>query len=176
MRRVSRGPGASADAATRQARATGPLTFAAEPIRNVLVVVDQAGLVRGEERAAVATSRALLDRLGVANRLAIVLLPLPKDQMLSLATEQPVAREMLAKTAGRIAPAMLARPDAPTLPTAGNPMLRSNAERLSEAEPAPVPVAAATPAMRDADAAPPTGTLNELAGLLDAIRTVRGAR
>ena len=123
VRRVSRGPGASTDAATRQARANGPITFAAEPIRNVLVVVDQASLVRGEERAAVATSRALLDRLGVADRLAIVLLPLPKDQMLSLATEQPVAREMLARTAGQIAPAMLARPDAPALPTAGNPML-----------------------------------------------------
>ena len=175
VRRVSRGPGASTDAATRQARATGPITFAAEPIRNVLVVVDQASLVRGEERAAVATSRALLDRLGVADRLAIVLLPLPKDQMLSLATEQPVAREMLAKTAGQIAPATLARPDAPTLPTAGNPML-SDPERLREAEPAPVPVAAPAPAMREADAAPPTGTLNELAGLLDAIRTVPGRK
>ena len=141
----------------------------------MLVVVDQASLVRGEERAAVATSRALLDRLGVADRLAIVLLPLPKDQMLSLATEQPVAREMLAKTAGQIAPAMLARPDAPALPTAGNPML-SDPERLREAEPAPVPVAAPAPAMREADAAPPTGTLNELAGLLDAIRTVPGRK
>ena len=175
VRRVSRGPGASTDAATRQARATGPMTFAAEPIRTVLVVVDQASLVRGEERAAVATSRALLDRLGVADRLAIVLLPLPKDQMLTLATEQPVAREMLAKTAGQIAPALLARPDAPALPTAGNPML-SDPERLREAEPAPVPVAAPAPAMREADAAPPTGTLNELAGLLDAIRTVPGRK
>ena len=111
LRRVSRGPGASTDAATRQARATGPITFAAEPIRNVLVVVDQASLVRGEERAAVAAGRALLDRLGVADRLAIVLLPLPKDQMLSLATEQPVARDMLARTAGqnRSGPARKAR-------------------------------------------------------------------
>ena len=174
MRRVSRGPGASTDAGLARPARTGPITFAAEPIRNVLVVVDQASLVRGEERAAVATSRALLDRLGVADRLAVVLLPLSKDQTLSLATEQPVARETLARTAGQIAPATLARPDAPTLPTAGNPML-SDPERLREAEPAPVPVAAA-PTMREADAAPPTGTLNELAGLLDAIRTVPGRK
>ena len=52
----------------------------------------------------------------------------------------------------------------------------SDPERLSEAEPAPVPVAAPAPAMREADAAPPTGTLNELAGLLDAIRTVPGRK
>ena len=175
VRRVSRGPGASTDAATRQARANGSISFAAEPIRNVLVVVDQSSLVRGEERAAVATSRALLDRLGVADRLAVVLLPLPNDQMLSLATEQPVARETLARTAGQIAPAMLARPDAPALPAAGNPML-SDPERLREAEPAPAQVAAPTPAMREADAAPPTGTLSDLAGLLDAIHTVPGRK
>jgi VWFA-related protein len=173
VRRVSRGPGATTDAATRQARANGSLSFAAEPIRNVLVVVDQASLVRGEERAAVAASRGLLDRLGVADRLAVVLLPLPKDQMLSLATEQPVARETLARTAGKLEPALLAKPDAPALPTAGNPML-SDPERLREAE--PEPVAAPAPTMRESDAAPPTGTLSELAGLLDAIRAVPGRK
>jgi VWFA-related protein len=173
VRRVSRGPGASTDAATRQARANGSISFAAEPIRNVLVVVDQSSLVRGEERAAVATSRALLDRLGVADRLAVVLLPLPTDQMLSLATEQPAARETLARTAGQIAPATLARPDAPALPAAGNPML-SDPERLRESE--PVPVAAPAPIMKESDAAPSAGTLGELAGLLDAIRTVPGRK
>jgi hypothetical protein len=149
------------------------MAFAAEPIRNVLVVVDQASLVRGDERVAVAASRALLDRLGMADRLAVVLLPLPKDQMLSLATEQPVAREMLARTAGQIDPAVLAKPDAQALPSANSPML-SDPERLREAE--PVPAAAPAPAMRESDAAPPTGTLSELAGLLDAIHTVPGRK
>jgi len=173
LRRVSRGPGAWTDAATRQARAAGLTAFAAEPVRNVILVVDQAGLVRGEERVAVTTGRALLDRLGMADRLAVVLLPLPQDQMLSLATEQPVARELLAKTAGQIDPAVLARADAPGLPALGNPMA-SDPERLREAE--PVPVAAPVPEMREPDAPPPAGTLNELAGLLDAIRTVPGRK
>ena len=173
VRRVSRGPGASTDAATRQARGSGLIAFAAEPIRNVLLVVDQASLVRGDERAAVTTGRALLDRLGMADRLAVVLLPLPRDQMLSLATEPPVAREMLARTIGQIDPAVLAKADAPGLQAAGNSML-SDPERLREAE--PVPVAAPMPSMRESDTAPPTGTLSELAGLLDAIRTVPGRK
>jgi hypothetical protein len=137
--------------------------------------VDQASLVRGDERAAVATSRALLDRLGVADRLAVVLLPLPSDQMLSLATEQPVAREMLARTAGQIDPAVLAKPDAQALPSAGNPML-SDPDRLREAEQVPVPAAAPAPVVRESDGASQSGTLNELAGLLDAIRTVPGRK
>ena len=173
VRRVSRGPGAVADASTRHARSTGPMTFAAEPIRNVLVVVDQASLVRGDERAAIAASQALLDRVGVADRLAVVLLPMPQDQMLSLATEQPVARETLAKAAGRIDPATLVRADLSGFPPAGNPMI-SDPERLREAE----PVAAPTPApiVAGSDAAPVAGPLYELAGLLDAIRTVPGRK
>ena len=173
VRRVSRGPGASTDAATRQARASTPGAFAAEPIRNVLLVVDQASLVRGDERAAVAAGRALLDRLGMADRLAVVLLPLPQDQMLSLATEQPVAREMLAKTVGQIDPAVLSRADVTEFQAAGSPLL-SDPERLREAE--PLPVAAPAPSMREPDAVPPSGTLNELAGVLDAIRTVPGRK
>jgi VWFA-related protein len=173
VRRVSRGPGAVADAATRRSREGAAMMFAAEPIRNVLVVVDQASLVRGDERAAIAASQALLDRVGVADRLAVVLLPMPQDQMLSLATEQPVARETLAKAAGRIDPATLVRADLSAFPPAGNPMI-SDPERLREAEPvaAPTPV----PTMAESDAAPVAGPLHELAGLLDAIRTVPGRK
>jgi VWFA-related protein len=173
IRRVSRGPGAAADAATRHARGTGSMAYAAEPVRNVLVVVDQASLVRGDERAAVAASQALLDRLGVADRLAVVLLPLPRDQMLSLDTEQPIARETLAKATGRIDPASLVRPEPAAFPVAANPMM-SDPERVREAEPVVAP--APSPVMGEVDAPPAAGTLNELAGLLDAIRTVPGRK
>ncbi|MGE5198167.1 MAG: hypothetical protein ACM3H9_00910, partial [Rhodospirillaceae bacterium] len=173
VRRVSRGPGASADAAAQQARAAGPATFAAEPVRNVLVVLDQASLVRGEERAAVTASQALLDRLGMADRLAVVLLPLPRDQMLSLDVEQPVARETLAKALGQIDPAVVARPDDPAFTPAANPML-SDPERLREAE--PVPVTAPVPATREPEITASTGALAELAGLLEALRTVPGRK
>jgi len=173
VRRISRGPGAVTDAASRQARAAGLLSFGAEPVRNVILVVDQAGLVRGEERAAVTAALALLDRLGMADRLAVVLLPFPADQMLSLATEQPVAREMLARTAGQLDPAMFAKADDPAILAGANP-LASDPDRLREAE--PMPAAAPPPAMREPEVSPQTGSLNDLTGLLEAIRTVPGRK
>jgi VWFA-related protein len=173
VRRVSRGPGAATDAASRQARAAGVMAFAAEPVRNILLVVDQAGLVRGDERAAVTAGRALLDRLGMADRLAVVLLPFPADQMLSLATEQPVAREMLGKAAGRIDPAALTRGMDTAFPPVANPIV-SDPERLREAE--PVPAAPPPPTMRETEAPPRSGTLADLAGLVDALGTVPGRK
>jgi len=173
LRRVSRGPGASTDAAARLARADGPLAFAAEPIRNLILVVDQAGLVRGEERTAVNAGRALLDRLGMADRLAVVLLPFQRDQMLSLATEQPVARETLARAAGQIAPSLLASPNVPALPAFSDAAVTDPSRELTTD---PVPVAAPVPEMREAPPAEAGGTLNGLAGLLEALRTVPGRK
>jgi VWFA-related protein len=173
LRRVSRGPGATTDAATRRARAAGLTTFAAEPVRNILVVIDQASLVRGQEKAAVAASQAFLDRLGMADRLAVVLLPFPRDQMLSLATEPPVARQALARVVGQIDPALAAKPDVPALAPPGN-LAVSDPERLREAE--PVPAVAPPPAIRGPEAPLPAGALNGLASLLDAIRTVPGRK
>jgi hypothetical protein len=173
VRRVSRGPGAATDAASRQARASGLLSFAAEPVRNLILVVDQTGLVRGEERAAVTAARALLDRLGMADRLAVVLLPFPADQMLSLATEQPVAREMLAQAAGQLAPATFAGADDPAFPPAANPVV-SDPDRLREAE--PTPAVAPPPAPKESETATQTGALMDLAGLIEALRTVPGRK
>ena len=86
--------------------------------------------------------RALLDRLGVADRLAVVLLPFPVDQLLTLGHEQPVARETLARTAGQIAPSILARADAPVLPPLSNAG-GTDPDRERTAD--PVPVAAPMP-------------------------------
>lgn len=173
LRRVSRGPGASTDAAARLARADGPITFAAEPIRNLVLVVDQAGLVRGDERSAVNAGRALLDRLGMADRLAVVLLPFQRDQMLSLATEQPVARETLARAAGQIAPSLLASPNVPALPAFSDAAVTDPSRELTTD---PVPVAAPVPEMREPQPVEAVGTLNGLAGLLEALRTVPGRK
>jgi len=173
VQRVSRGPGAATDAASRQARAAGLLSFSAEPVRNVVLVLDQASLVRGEERAAVTAARALLDRLGMADRLAVVLLPFPADQMLSLATEQPVARETLARAAGQLDPATFAGAEDPAFPPTANPVV-SDPDRLREAE--PTPAVAPPPALKESEPAPQSGALMDLAGLLDALRTVPGRK
>jgi VWFA-related protein len=115
IRRVSRGPGALSDASARQARGGGGLSFAAEPGRNILVVVDQGTLVRGDERPAITAGHALLDRLGMADRVAVLRLPLSTDQLVSLTTEQPVAREALTHVLGQVMPEALLRPgDLPT--------------------------------------------------------------
>jgi hypothetical protein len=173
VRRISRGPGAVIDAAARQARATGSTTFAAEPVRNILVVVDQAGLVRGEERAVVSASQALLGRLGMADRLAVVLLPFPSGQQLSLTTEQPVARELLARTAGQINPAFMAKADVPALPPLSN---AASTDPDRAPPPDPVPMDSVAPAMREAEPFRASGTLSGLADLLDAIRSVPGRK
>jgi VWFA-related protein len=172
LKRVSRGPGAATDAASRQARAAGLATFAGEPVRNILVVIDQASLVRGQENAAVAASQAFLDRLGMADRLAVVLLPFSSDYMLSLATEQPVARQALARAVGRIDPALVTKPDVPAL-APGNLMV-SDPDRLREA--APVSAVVPPPTVREPEASQAAGAFNGLASLLHAIRTLPGRK
>jgi VWFA-related protein len=112
VRRVSRGPGADSDAALRQSSATPGQSFAAEPIRNVLVIIDQALVVLGEEKLAVQASRAFLDRLGIGDRVAVVRLPFSADQRVELTTERPAAREALARVRGQASRASLSPSDA----------------------------------------------------------------
>jgi VWFA-related protein len=100
MRRVSRGPGALADASARQSRATGATTFAAEPGRTVLLVVDAASFARGNERPALQFANSFLDRLGMSDRVAVVQIPLSSDQHMALTTERSAVREALGRVAG----------------------------------------------------------------------------
>ena len=101
MRRVSRGPGAVSDAAARQdARSSGATTFAAEPSRTVLVIVDAASFVRGNERPALQVANSFLDRLGMSDRVAVVQIPLSPDQPMPLTTERSAVREALGRVAG----------------------------------------------------------------------------
>ena len=112
VRRVSRGPGAASDAALRQGSAAPGQSFASEPVRNVLVIIDQAPIVLGDEKTAVQASRAFLDRLGLEDKVAVVRLPFSADQRVELTTERPAAREALAQVRGQTARANLSRPDA----------------------------------------------------------------
>ena len=112
LRRVSRGPGSTADAAARSLRpAAAGVTFAAEPARTVLVVVDAATVVRGAEWEARAAISPLLDRLGLGDQLAVLSVPLGKDQLMTFSTDQPAAREAVAALVGQAARAN-ARADA----------------------------------------------------------------
>ncbi len=102
LRRVSRGPGAMADAAARSQRQVAPgIVFAAEPSRTVLVVVDSATVARGGEWEVRAAISPLLDRLGLSDQLAVLSVPLQGDQALTFSADQPTAREAVAALVGQ---------------------------------------------------------------------------
>ncbi|HOC18868.1 MAG TPA: VWA domain-containing protein [Vicinamibacterales bacterium] len=105
VKRVSRGPGASADAASRQFGADSARLYAAEPRRSVFIVIDEATMVRGDERNVVRAADALLERLGIDDLIAVVRIPVPAETLLTLTTERPPIREALSTIVGRSAPA-----------------------------------------------------------------------
>ena len=134
VRRVSRGPGASTDAASRQVGAEGTALYAAEPRRNVIIVVDQSTLVRGDERAVVRAADAFLDRLGIDDLIAVVRVPTPAGSLLTLTTERPPIREALSRVAGLDAAARVGV-DAPPLPdpaAMGEPNTDPNVDRVPD--------------------------------------------
>ncbi|MBP1634846.1 MAG: Glutamate carboxypeptidase, partial [Acidobacteria bacterium] len=101
IRRVSRGPGALADAAARRAAGQPGAAYAAEPSRAVVIAVDEGSLPVGAERQAVQGASALLDRLGMNDRVAVVRLPLASDPVTTLATERPAIRDAIGRITGR---------------------------------------------------------------------------
>ena len=104
VRRVSRGPGALTDARSRQRASDSNLSFATEARRNVLIVIDQSTLLRGDEGTVVKAAAALLDRLGIDDRIAVLRIPVSSDTSLTLTTERPEARQVLARVTGEAWP------------------------------------------------------------------------
>ncbi|MEW5982250.1 MAG: hypothetical protein AB1806_07750 [Acidobacteriota bacterium] len=104
VRHVSRGPGAESDAARRQDARRGLATFAAEPARTVLVLIDQTTMRQGSERAAAAAVNAFVDRLGLDDRLGVIRLPLQPETLIELSTDRPAAREAVRQTVSLAAP------------------------------------------------------------------------
>jgi len=101
VRRVSRGPGALSDAAVRRAAGQPDTAFVAEPSRTVVMAVDERSLHAGGERLAIQVAVALLDRLGMNDRVAVVRLPLVSDATPALTTERPVIRDAIGRITGR---------------------------------------------------------------------------
>ncbi|MCX6537783.1 MAG: VWA domain-containing protein [Acidobacteria bacterium] len=101
VRYVSRGPGASDEAAQRLPGRTETLSFAAEPARNVLVVVDEYSIQRGDERMVQQAAIALIDRLGLDDRVGVLRIPVMRDARLALTTERPEVRGSLRQIVGQ---------------------------------------------------------------------------
>ena len=177
MRRVSRGPGATSDAARRQG-GTGPdLSFAAEPVRNVMVIVDQSLIIRGEEKTSIQAGGALLNRLGIGDRVAVVRLPFSVDQRIELTSDRPVAREALALVKGQASRSILARgdPNAPTLQRTGAEEQRAaEIEAKTETAVAIAPeLAVGTP---EAEFANARDSLAALTGILRSLQQIAGRK
>jgi hypothetical protein len=113
VRRVSRGPGAVADAAARRAAGQAGTVYVAEPSRAIVMAVDEGSLPVGGERLAVQGAAALLDRLGVNDRVAVVRLPLVSGPTPALTTERPALRDAIGRIAGRLQPDDRARDGTP---------------------------------------------------------------
>lgn len=185
VKHVSRGPGALEEAGVWQAAADGAavspgVSFAAEPARNVLVVIDQATLARGREKAVVQAAGALLDRLGLDDRVAVVRVPIPADSLLTLTIERPEARETLRLVAGQATPATAIATNASALDTADKAIGAVDPDREKTADPERQvdPLSLQEEAARRVDEVeqPVTGTLRELAGLLGAIQAIPGRK
>ena len=101
VRHVSRGPGAADEAAQRLPGRTDTLNFAAEPARNVLVVVDEYSIQRGNERLVHQAAEALVDRLGLDDRVGVLRIPIARDRQLALTTVRPEVREALRQVVGQ---------------------------------------------------------------------------
>lgn len=166
IRHVSRGPGAASEAAMRQARGDGTMAFAAEPSRNVLLVVDQATFARGDERPAIQAAGAFLDRLGLDDRIAVVRIPLASDTPLALTADRPAAREALTAVVGQAARAADIPIEDPTRNVAV-----VDPEVQKEVEP-PLP----QPVDLDEELHIEGQVFSGLAGLLNALRSVPGRK
>ena len=175
-RRVSRGPGAAADAA-RRLRAAGPgRQFAAEPVRRVLVIVDQASIVRGAEHTVVQAGRAFLDRLGIGDRAGVIRVPLEGDRHVELTTERPAHRQALGQVRGLLAPSLQARADPQA--ASGARAAAPDPGRLSESQPssqgAAPPRMAAGPLQ--AGAAGASASLAAVADILQSLQSMPGRK
>jgi hypothetical protein len=105
VRHVSRGPGSVVEALRRQAGRTDTLSFAAEPARSLLVVIDELSIQPGAERAATQAAAALVDRLGLDDRVGVLRVPIPSDTQMTLTTERPEVRAAFRQVVGQAAAA-----------------------------------------------------------------------
>jgi VWFA-related protein len=180
---VSRGPGAAAEAASRRASGDGSILYAAELRRNVLVVVDQSTLLRGDERTVIQAASAFLDRLGIDDRLAVVRIPMPSDTLLTLTTERPAAREALSRVVGQAIPGHPFAADELAAQAERSRAIEPDREKVTSPNkeavaepPASVSLPATPPEVSGADAAPSRGGLGALHALLQTLQRVPGRK
>jgi VWFA-related protein len=183
LRYVSRGPGAAGDAGQRLADGASTISFAAEPARNVLVVVDEHSIQRGSERTVQQAASALIDRMGLADRVGLLRIPVPRDAQVEMTTGRPEVRDALRQIAGQATPAA----GGPTELATNQPQglsadpnrAASDPDRAAKAgrERESRPVEAQAPARTTEEAkVQPSGFLSNFLVSLNAMRELRGRK
>ena len=155
------------DALTRRAATGDEVAFGAEAERNVFVLIDEASIARGEERAVVQAAGLFLDRLALDDRVAVVRLPLASDVRVAVTAERAETRVALSQVAGRRAIATDGLAAAPPAPVSAEP------DRMTGLDPdRPVGVDAA------AEAVPRTGSnsASSLRAIFDTLRSLPGRK
>jgi len=158
VRHVSRGPGASDEAARRLPGRTETLSFAAEPARSVLVVVDQFSIRRGSERVVNQAAWALVDRLGLDDRVGVLRIPVARDAVVALTTERPDVREALRQVVGQVTQSAGLGPD----PVSAQEKPPGTDQNRATGDPDEAVVAG--PPLRQIDSTPPGQADDEVAG------------
>jgi VWFA-related protein len=181
VRHVSRGPGASDEAAQRLPGRTDTLSFAAEPARNVLVVVDEYSIQRGNERVVNEAAWALVDRLGLDDRVGVLRIPVPRDARLALTTVRPDVREALRGIVGQATQSVGLGADMPPaqqqIPGTDPNRATSDPDRVAVPERERQPAESLVPGRGgDEIAASPPGFLPNFEAVLNALRQSRGRK
>lgn len=94
--RLYRGPGADFMARQHPATLPGEVTPLSEPTRTVIVAIDQASLLRGEEPAAREAAEACMALLGISDKVGVVALPLDERNQ-EISVDRARARETLSR-------------------------------------------------------------------------------
>ncbi len=155
------------DASARQVGAAGAVAFAAEAQRAVLVLIDQASIARGEERAMAQAASLFLDRLGLDDRIAVLGVPVASDARVALTTERAETRLALSRIVGLRA----AMPD--DAAPAAAPPVAAEPDRMTGLDPErPVVINAATEAPRPA----PSDSVAALRAVFESFRQTPGRK
>lgn len=182
VRHVNRGPGSTGEAARRQAGSTAIEKFGAEPARNVLIVIDELSIQRGAERTATQAATALVDRLGLDDRVGVLRVPIERGGRMSFTTDRPEVQAALRKIVGRASLAAhrpLDRPGAVQPPAAAADPDRAAAgdpDRVAAAERERAAMSLAE-APRILDESPgPAGLVATLLSVMESLKSTPGRK
>jgi hypothetical protein len=146
------------------------------------VVVDEYSILRGNERQVHQAADALVDRLGLDDRVGVLRIPIARDRQLALTTVRPEVREALREVVGQATQSVGLGADQPSAQQQSLGIDPNRAtgdpDRVSMVEPERPPTETAQTQVRAGDdaAAPPAGFLPQFQAVLNSMRGLSGRK